>query len=70
MVGSGMFKGLGELIIGLFVVALLSVLSLIGLGVYFLFAPDKVVSERPITPELKITVENNRIDTLYIYEAN
>lgn len=67
---SGMFRGIGELIIGLFIVAVLAVLSLIGIGVYSFFAPEKVESKKLITPEIKITVKDNKIDTLYVYKSN
>lgn len=50
---SGMFRGVGELIVGLFIIAVLAVLSLIGIGVYSFFAADKVESEELIVPEKK-----------------
>lgn len=42
---------------GMFIVAVLSVLSLIGIGVYSFFAPEKVESKELISPEIKITVK-------------
>ena len=33
----------------------------------YLFIDDAIVVTEPITPEIRITVEDNVIDTLYIY---
>ncbi len=36
--------------------------------IFSLFSSSDIVTDKPLTPELKITVENNKIDTLYIYK--
>ena len=38
------------------------------LGVYFLLTPGKTVeSSRPLTPTIKLVVEDNKVDTIYVY---
>jgi hypothetical protein len=70
MVGSGMLDGLNGLFnffIGCVIVAILGV-------AYFLFSmfidivDDKeIISTKPIIPELRLTITENKVDTLYIY---
>jgi hypothetical protein len=36
--------------------------------IFSLFSSSDIVTDKPLTPELKLTVENNKIDTLYIYK--
>lgn len=58
-----MFKGMFE---GVFILGAL-VVGLIWGAIEF-FGDDSIRSDRPITPRLELVVEDNVVDTVYVYE--
>lgn len=59
--------GLVETLVGLGILIGLALWGLFGLYDYF-FVFDGIKSETPITPRIELVIENNKIDTLYVYE--
>jgi len=71
MVGSGMFDGLQYI----FYVAILGVVLFIGAIVYggykfyeHYYMERTMVSEQRIVPELRLTIKDNKVDTLFVYK--
>ena len=54
-----------------FLYCLISVAVMIAIGVfvptYFITKNGSIKSKELITPEIKLVVENNKVDTIYIY---
>jgi hypothetical protein len=67
MVGGNMLNGLAT---GLIFIGVIAMAFLWGCWelIDWLFIFDGIESETLITPEIKITVKDNVIDTLYIYK--
>lgn len=58
-------QGLFEMTIVFFIIAILGV----GYFLYNIFGnDDELVSKTIIIPELKLTIKNNKVDTLYVYK--
>lgn len=51
--------------VGLFIG--LTIWGIFGLIDYF-FIFDGIKSKTPITPKIELVIENNKVDTLYVYE--
>jgi hypothetical protein len=71
MVGSGMLKGLDVI----FYMALIGVIMLALSGLYGAYklwdyynGDEEIISPHKIVPELKLTITENKVDTLYIYK--
>ena len=71
MVGSGMLNGLN----GIFYMALIGIIMLALSGVYGAYklwdhynGDEEIISTHKIIPELRLTVKENKVDTLYIYK--
>lgn len=63
MVGGNIADGLLEGFIILIVTA-----AIIGGGAVWMFTSDEIVSEKVLTPQIKLVVKNNKVDTLYVYK--
>ena len=58
---------IGETLIGVGVIIGLIIWGLFAIYDY-LFIFDGIKSKEPITPTIELVIENNKIDTLYVYE--
>jgi hypothetical protein len=36
----------------------------------YFFISEDIISEKRIEPTIKLTIKNNKVDTLYIYKSN
>ena len=64
-------EGLGKAIGCLFTMAIIGVIGMILLGGYITFdwfKEDVIESPKRLTPEIKLTTDGKKIDTLYIYK--
>lgn len=69
----GMFKGLGEFIMGVTIIAVVSVVAWVGYGIYCLFGgggDEEFVSQEKIVPEMRFVTDGKVIDTVYVYKFN
>lgn len=71
MVGPGMFNGLNGIFnffIGCFIAAIIGAIY----GLYSLFAyyysDIEIVSDKKLVPELRLTIKENKVDTVYVYK--
>lgn len=61
-------EGLGQAIGCLLWIAGLAVAFVIGLSIYIWFTREPVVrSTHPIQPSIELEVNNNQVDTIYVY---
>lgn len=60
-----MFFGLIKVAV---VVAIVSIIGLIVMGLTFLFHDHSIKSDKPIQPKIELVINNNQVDTVYIYE--
>ena len=63
----GNLDGLVSVLIGFGIVIGLSIWGLIGLVDYF-FIYDGIKSPTPIKPRIELIIEDNKVDTLYVYD--
>lgn len=61
-------NGLQEAFGCLITVAVVSVLGCIFFFVFYFLSAEKVESNKLITPEIRLEVNNNKVDTIYVYE--
>ena len=69
----GAFYGLANFIMGLIVFAIIATCLILGGFVYFgweYFHKKEIVSKVRITPEIKLTTDGKRIDTLFVYKSH
>ena len=59
---------LGSAIVTLVVLGMLLVFT-IWLGVW-MFTDNVIRSQKPIKPTIELTVNNNKVDTIYVYTQN
>lgn len=66
-----MFEGLGEFIMGVTIIAIVSVVAWVGYGVYCLFGSDneEFVTQDKIVPEMRFVTDGKVIDTVYVYKV-
>ena len=71
MVGSGMLKGLDGIInffIGCFIVAVIGIVYALWSWYHIVHMKTEIISTHKIIPALKLTIKENKVDTLYIYK--
>jgi hypothetical protein len=61
--------GIVETLVGIGVAIGLFLWGLFALYDYF-FIFDGIKSDKPIKPRIELVIENNKVDTLYVYELN
>lgn len=67
-----MVEGLGQAIGCLFWVAALALIISLGAGSYVaydFFSTEKIESPNKIEPEIKLTTDGKKIDTIYVYKS-
>lgn len=65
---SDYLHGLGALI-WLGIMSFIAVVLLFIFGIiYFIFIPKSIKSDKPIQPKIELIIENNTVDTVYIYK--
>jgi len=69
MVGPGMFNGVGEMLIaGLVAIVLCIVIGLYSI-IDFFWIPETYKFKEPLKPNrIELVIENNKVDTLYVYK--
>jgi hypothetical protein len=63
-------RGIGEAIGCLFATAIIGVILTIIFGgglIYSFFSKDKIESTKPIQPQIELVIEDNKVDTIYVY---
>jgi len=69
MIGSNVGQGIGEFILGMFLLCAASVLSWIIYGVYlFYYDNDEFVSDKVLVPEIRLVTDGKVIDSVYVYK--
>ncbi len=66
-------EGLGKAIGCLFTIAIIGLIGIMGSGLYLsydYFREDTIESPKRITPEIKLTTDGKKVDTLFIYKIN
>lgn len=63
----GNINGIVETLITFGIICGLAIWGIFGLVDYF-FIFDGIKSKSLITPKIELVIENNKIDTLYVYE--
>jgi len=61
-------EGLGQALGCALVIVIIITASIFGFGGYFIFSNDKLESRKPIIPTIKLEVNNNKVDTIYVYQ--
>lgn len=64
-------EGLGQAIGCLFTIAIVGLIGIVLLGGYITFdwfKGDIIESPKRLTPEIKLTTDGKKVDTLYIYK--
>lgn len=62
---SNMFDGLITFIL---ILCMIAALGLGYMGYDLIFGNSDITSDKPIRPELKLIIKDNKVDTLYIYK--
>jgi putative effector of murein hydrolase LrgA (UPF0299 family) len=62
-------EGIGEAFGCLITVAVIGVVGFFILLGFNLFSAEKVESKELITPKIRLEVVDNKVDTIYVYEA-
>ena len=62
-----MFDGLFEALIFLGI-AIGIAIFLIGFGISVFITENAIISKKPIKPEIRLEINDNQIDTLYVYK--
>ncbi len=62
-------QGLSEAIGCVLIIAVLGTIIIVGSASYFLFSRDEIVSKKPLVPEIRLVIKNNKVDTLYVYKV-
>lgn len=62
---------LGQILAGLFVIAILGIVSFIGFSIYIFYdkSGEQIYESKIIVqPEIKLQTDGKKIDTLYVYK--
>lgn len=62
-------KGLAQAFVLVSVIAALLVGS-VGFAVHWFISSKGIQSHKLITPEIKLTIKDNRVDTIYVYKKS
>jgi hypothetical protein len=65
-----MMEGLGKAIGCLFAIAIIGIIGIIGFTGYFtwdFFEEESIESPKRIIPEIKLTTDGKKVDTVFIY---
>ena len=64
----GLGNALGQAFGCLITIIVVLGIGLLGFAGYSFFKDDSIKSKHPIKPRLELVIENNKVDTLYVYE--
>ena len=63
-----MMEGLGNFLAFIWYGFIVGLIVITIMGVYMIFIPTKIRSDKLITPRIELVVENNKIDTVFVYQ--
>lgn len=67
-----MMEGIGQAIGCLVTIAIIGIIGIIGFTGYFtwdFFKEESIESAKRITPEIKLTTDGKKVDTIFIYKV-
>jgi hypothetical protein len=63
----GIGSGLADAFIGLALIGLLVGGIIVG-GAWWFFSSDEIKSDKLLKPEIQLVIEDNKVDTIYVYK--